>query len=304
MPQLRNERSQSHQRLLSETTVGRSRSCVLRLDDPRASSLHAVLAWNGSAWELRDLGSRNGTFVNGRRLESGERELLESGIKLGFGGQDQVWTLVGDEAPVLGAQSAIGEWAEAQTELLTLPSPESPEVVVYADEKGQWVLEQGHDSQLVEAGFQVQAGGKLWTLDLPQQVAPTAAASRESTTLSFSELHIAFKVSSDEENVLLDLQWQGHVRQIPHRAQNYLLLTLARARQEDMELEPGEQGWCYRDDMIRGLRIPENQFNVAVFRARQHLSRAGVIGAKAVVERRRGSTQLRLGTDRFEIVRL
>ncbi len=304
MPQLRDERSQAHRRLLSETTVGRSRSCVLRLEDPRASSLHAVLAWNGSAWELRDLGSRNGTFVNGRRLESGERELLESGVKLGFGGQDQVWTLVDDEPPVLGARSSTGDWEEAQAELLTLPNPESPEVVVYADEKGQWVLEKEYDSQIVEAGFQVQAGGKLWTLDLPQHLAPTAAAPKASTTLSFSELHIAFKVSSDEENVLLELQWQGHLRQIPHRAQNYLLLTLARARQEEADREPAERGWCYRDDLIRGLRIPENQFNVAIFRARQHLSRAGVIGAKAVVERRRGSTQLRLGTDRFDIVRL
>lgn len=304
MPQLRNEKSQAHRRLFSETTVGRSRSCVLRLDDPRASSLHAVLAWNGTAWELRDLGSRNGTFVNGRRLESGERELLEPGIKLGFGGQEQVWTLLDDDPPVLGARSASGDWEEAQAELLTLPSSKSPEVVVYADEKGQWVMEQGYEAQIVEAGFQVQAGGKLWTLDLPQHVAPTAAAPKESTTLSFGELNIVFKVSSDEENVLLDLQWQGHVRQIPHRAQNYLLLTLARARQKDRDMEPAEMGWCYRDDLIRGLRIPENQFNVAIFRARQHLSRAGVIGAKSVVERRRGSTQLRLGTDRFDIVRL
>jgi hypothetical protein len=126
----------------------------------------------------------------------------------------------------------------------------------------------------------------------------------EAASLSFGELRIVFKVSSDEENVLLDLHGQGVLRQIPHRAQNYLLLTLARAREKDQDLEASEQGWCYRDDLIRGLRIPENQFNVAIFRARQHLSRAGVIGAKAVVERRRGSTQLRLGTDRFDIVRL
>ena len=304
MPLLRNETNQATRRLSSETTVGRSRSCVLRLEDPRASSLHAVLAWTGSAWELRDLGSRNGTWVDGRRMESGERSLLESGVKLGFGGQDQVWTLLADDAPVVGAQSQDGDWVEAESELLALPSQESPEVVVYADERGDWVLERGYDSQLVESGFQVQAGGKLWALDLPQHLAPTAAAAPESTSMSFSELSIAFKVSSDEENVLLDLQWKGHLRQIPHRAQNYLLLTLARARQRDEDLESTERGWCYRDDLIRGLRIPENQFNVAVFRARQHLSRAGVIGAKAVVERRRGSTQLRLGTDRFEIVRL
>ena len=301
---LTDERSQDQLRLSSETTVGRSRSCVLRLQDPSASGLHAVVAWNGEGWELRDLGSRNGTWVSGRRLQSGQRELLEPGSKLGFGGQDQIWTLTDDSAPVLGAQTSDGDWVQAQAELLTLPSVESPEVVIYAGERGEWIMERGYETSQVEPREQVEAGGKTWTLELPQHMAPTAAATQEMASLSFGELHITFKVSSDEENVLLELQSQGQLRQVPHRAQNYLLLTLARARAREHALDPGERGWCYRDDLIRGLRIPENQFNVAVFRARQHLSRAGVIGAKSVVERRRGSTQLRFGTDRFAIERL
>jgi len=39
---------------------------------PRAgvvSALHAELSYEDGAWRLADLGSRNGTYVNDRRLE-------------------------------------------------------------------------------------------------------------------------------------------------------------------------------------------------------------------------------------------
>lgn len=38
----------------------------LVLEDPRVSARHARLEWNGSGWSLRDLGSKNGTFVGGQ----------------------------------------------------------------------------------------------------------------------------------------------------------------------------------------------------------------------------------------------
>jgi len=43
-------------------------------DDDALSALHAVLEDYGSGWTVRDLGSRNGTYVNGDRL-MGERAL-------------------------------------------------------------------------------------------------------------------------------------------------------------------------------------------------------------------------------------
>ena len=38
-------------------------------DDPRVSGTHARLEWTGRGWTLRDLGSKNGTFVEGKRIE-------------------------------------------------------------------------------------------------------------------------------------------------------------------------------------------------------------------------------------------
>jgi FHA domain len=56
-------------------TLGRDPANLVCLpDDDAISALHAVLERYSSGWALRDLGSRNGTFVNGGRI-NGERSL-------------------------------------------------------------------------------------------------------------------------------------------------------------------------------------------------------------------------------------
>jgi len=63
--------------------IGRSVEGDGRIDDPQVSRLHAELRLAGRAWTLRDLGSTNGTFVNGERL-SRARE-LNPGDHVAFG---------------------------------------------------------------------------------------------------------------------------------------------------------------------------------------------------------------------------
>jgi DNA-binding SARP family transcriptional activator len=53
-------------------TVGRAPGNDVLLKDPLVSGTHAALERVGAAWAIRDLGSRNGTWVNGQRL-AGER---------------------------------------------------------------------------------------------------------------------------------------------------------------------------------------------------------------------------------------
>jgi len=52
-------------------TFGRSSSNSIELVDEFVSREHAVLEWNGDVgtWEIRDCGSRNGTYVNDRLIE-------------------------------------------------------------------------------------------------------------------------------------------------------------------------------------------------------------------------------------------
>jgi hypothetical protein len=53
-------------------TVGRSRSCDIVLDDPNVSRRHAEIRPRGGSWVLVDLGSTNGSRLNGRSIEGSE----------------------------------------------------------------------------------------------------------------------------------------------------------------------------------------------------------------------------------------
>ena len=52
------------------TIVGRSASCGFVLDDPSVSRQHCALSEAGENWQVEDLDTRNGTYVNGVRVKT------------------------------------------------------------------------------------------------------------------------------------------------------------------------------------------------------------------------------------------
>ncbi|MFN8495175.1 MAG: FHA domain-containing protein [Caldilineaceae bacterium] len=46
-------------------TIGRSEECDIALPDRQVSRFHARITWQGDCYELEDLGSKNGTHLNG-----------------------------------------------------------------------------------------------------------------------------------------------------------------------------------------------------------------------------------------------
>lgn len=64
------------------TRIGRSEEGEVVLVDPSVSRAHAVVEIGSRGAIVRDLGSKNGTYVNGRRIES---ETLRDGDELRFG---------------------------------------------------------------------------------------------------------------------------------------------------------------------------------------------------------------------------
>ncbi|MFF0063258.1 FHA domain-containing protein [Streptomyces sp. NPDC005279] len=63
--------------------IGRDPANGLRLSHDTVSRLHAELSRQGSLWVLRDLGSTNGTTVNGRRVTGSV--VVHDGDMVGFG---------------------------------------------------------------------------------------------------------------------------------------------------------------------------------------------------------------------------
>lgn len=53
-------------------SVGRARNCDVVVRDPSVSKLHAVIRIDGESFSLVDVGSQNGTHLNGQRLLANE----------------------------------------------------------------------------------------------------------------------------------------------------------------------------------------------------------------------------------------
>jgi hypothetical protein len=64
-------------------TMGRSRQCDVTVDDANVSRQHAEVRPRGGSWVLSDLGSTNGSRLNGQRVEGSE--VLKPGDEIELG---------------------------------------------------------------------------------------------------------------------------------------------------------------------------------------------------------------------------
>jgi DNA-binding CsgD family transcriptional regulator len=106
-------------------TIGQSTENDLPLSfDQTVSRVHAVLERVASRWTVRDLGSRNGTFVNGERIW-GERS-LRSGDELRVGGvrlMVRTGDPAGEDDATVGAESPPDLTRREREVLLALCRP-------------------------------------------------------------------------------------------------------------------------------------------------------------------------------------
>jgi pSer/pThr/pTyr-binding forkhead associated (FHA) protein len=94
------------------STIGSSEAADLVVADGSVSRVHALLEWLGGSWFVQDLGSRNGTFVNGERVQV--RRVMRAGDEIrlgrvrlvlrGIASPSGAATMVTDDPPVLTAR--------------------------------------------------------------------------------------------------------------------------------------------------------------------------------------------------------
>ena len=70
-------------RIEGAAILGRDAACDIVLDSPSVSRQHAVIRCNGDICQIADLGSTNGTFVNGTRIQT---SALRDGDTIWIGG--------------------------------------------------------------------------------------------------------------------------------------------------------------------------------------------------------------------------
>jgi hypothetical protein len=282
--------------LAARTLIGRSAGCALEIAAPLASAEHATLSWSGGIWEVRDLGSRNGTYVAGKRIDPGAPVPLAEGMRLGFGSPSG-YTLIDASAPgPVAIDLESRHIVSGHDGILALPAESEPILTVYGTDRGTFVVEDGDTTEEIGDYAIVRAGPRSYRIALPVVLEATPIAEPR---VGLDALHFTFGVSRNEEFVALTVRIGERVVELEPRDYHYVLLTLARIRRQEADLEPGERGWVDRDQVLEMLAMEPNTFNVAVHRARLRISSLGVEGAAGIVEVR--PRQRRFGTDRFTI---
>lgn len=272
--------------------IGRSRAMTTSLRSPDVSAQHLAIAWDGQTWTVRDLASRNGTCVDGRRLEAGEARPLRRGAVLEIGSPVERWTLVDDAPP--GPQASSGSSViDGQPDLLALPSSDDPLALVIYDPEEGWQLSKDDLVAPIRDGQEIEVGGRRWTISLPEAMDRTIEAARQRA--GSPGVAMRFRVSADEEYVELTVEQGGARHRLPARAHHYLLLTLARARLGDSGPSEPERGWLYTEELAKMLRQTSNQIYVNLHRARKEIEALGLPEGGELVERRPTTRQIRLG---------
>ncbi len=279
--------------------VGRSAGSHTQILARDVSGEHAVISWTGSHWELRDLGSRNGTWLDDRKLDSGERATLQPGGRLAFGNPAKVWLLRSAQPP--GPVALTDEEVLEGSELfLALPSEDDPQAVVEFDPEMGWCLSQDNESSAAEDGTSILLGEQTFVLALPGRQPPDPSTVNMSEISSVMDKIIRqgldFAVSADEEYIEITARVGRDSHPIPPRVHHELLLVLARKRLADCsEGHPdSEQGWVYTSDLRAMLRISGNQLYVMSHRCKRELEQVGIDPGR-LLEKRTTSRQLRLG---------
>lgn len=67
----------------NRVVLGREETCDIVIQDAEVSRRHCQISWEGNAYVIQDLGSTNGTFVNGSQI--GVPRVLTNGDTLGLG---------------------------------------------------------------------------------------------------------------------------------------------------------------------------------------------------------------------------
>ncbi len=287
--------------LAARTLVGREPHCLIRSEHLRVSREHAVLAWGGGRWTLRDLGSRNGSALSGQRLSPQEERGLRRGDTLCFGHPEAGEWELDDDGPPTAFALPVGEGAPAVAtgDLLFLPNAEAPVATLFRTALGQWMMEQDDALRPLSDGDLVEAGG-AFRLFLPEGSRTTVGATEEPVALGTARLR--FTISRDQEHVSLAVLQGDRALDLGERQHWFVLWVLAIERQQDRDAPAHDQGWADTDRLARRTGIEKKHLDTYISRARRDLAQAGVEQAAQVVMARPGQRRLGMDPRQVEII--
>lgn len=271
--------------------VGRSPSNDIVLADSTVSWHHAVAWMEGNAVWLRDLGSRNGTFVNDQQVKQPVR--LAPGDQVTVG-KVKVF-LLPESAPILTLRSFVVEDMESGAAFPV----RADRFTIGSDRAADLYVDGPRDHA---ATLMVHTNGELWVgtdsgefaleLGVPFEVAGRRLCVKEVDptqvpTIEVDSDRYPYRVettldgASGPEAVMLDLvKGTRYLVSADNRAILLHILVQQILDDRKAEVPAAEQGWC-SDDKVRigiwGKRADQdaNSLHVLVYRLRSELKKAG-----------------------------
>lgn len=271
--------------------LGRATSNDLILADPMVSEHHAVVWARGGRCWVRDLGSSNGTFVNGQRLAAphaladGDHVTLGSTqLRLATSAVEtdpDPLRVLEDRAtgaclPLLGGRIHAGSAPDCDLIL-----PQAPErlftLLVHGDDL--WlVTDEGEAEVELDQTFEVH--GRQFVVRRRTTTEPSTVVPRPPGAEPRVRIEARLDSPTGPTATITDLD-SGRSHAVDSENRAILLFLLARALRDDLDAgaPPADAGWRPDDDLMRGVwgrGARDNQLNVLLHRLRGELQEAGL----------------------------
>ncbi len=300
--------------LFRDHTFGRDPRCSTILCSSAVSRFHARFSWNGSEWTIRDLGSRNGTFVVGRMLSKGEWQPVKAGDHIIFGDIDEEYMLIDDDEPrsfLITCDKNNNEMRIPLTDLLPLPSVDNPLCTVFRGKYNDFFLEnENGDIVHLEHGktFTIKSINYHVILSFRWEESPETNCIEGLSEPATIYLDIA--VSPDEESAEIVLHKGEEQYVLQPKVHFYLLAYLARFRdsqtQQLMHIQQNnsnsENGWVDCNSICKDLMINREHLAQLVFRIRQEFKSCYPQIAEQIIDRHlRGKMRIGFPTGNFSV---
>lgn len=307
--------SREQQFLHAHHTVGRGRHCELVIERSAVSVQHAVIRFLHGTWAIRDLGSRNGTYVNGQRVSPGANESrpLQIGDEIVFAERDELWQFIDDAAPgsLLVPLDADGfpdtgrpPMRLEPAQVLALPTASNPVASVYQS-GGTWRLEATDEVQELVHGQKLEVGGEAYTVHVANAATGTVDAENLLVERLVRNARLEVKVSPDEESAAATVRVDTHTHELDGRAFLYLLAYLGRERLRDVArgIDDADAGWVPVGRACDDLQLSSPEaLGLLVHRCRRAIQDFGLDDPANIVDRsRRGLLRIGVPASQLQI---
>lgn len=292
---------QSLVRLVPSHLVGRNPECNMVIQRPSVSGRHAAFIWVGEGWCLRDLGSRNGTYLNRRLLEPAEWAELLPGDEVAFAECDEAWTVIDTHPPppTVIPERGAPELSLVETGGMFYPdgADQPPWVLFFS--AGSWHVEYTSGTRCtLEHNELLFVAGRPYCAQLPAVAMSTREACCPVVEATVANASLTLVVSTNEETAAMEVKVGQRRVTSNQKTHLYLLAYLARVR-----LSKGNDGgWVETDVVVRELQLRcQTQLAVHVHRCRVELASALSDAAEVIDRSRRGLLRISIPPERLMV---